>query len=272
MSDIGAPAGLGTALGDTAALIGRHLRHLRRTPEKVIAITLTPVTMVIVLGYLFASVVTVTGSGEYHDYVMAGVFAQVGLTCVGVAALGVAADLRTGLIDRFRSLPMGRATVLVGHTAADLLTTATATGAVALAGLGVGWRIHKDLGSAALGFVLVLAFAYAMLWLGALIGMVLSNAEAINGISALFLVALSFLSNSFMPLTGLPGWLRAVAEWNPVSLVAGACRELWGNAPAVVGDSLPDRHPVLLAVIVVAGLLAVLIPVDLRIYRTAVTR
>ncbi|MFI9359969.1 ABC transporter permease [Kitasatospora sp. NPDC053057] len=272
MSDIGASAGLGTALGDTAALIGRHLRHLRRTPEKLIAITLTPVTMVVVLGYLFASVVTVAGSGEYHDYVMAGVFAQVGLTCVGVAALGVATDLRTGLIDRFRSLPMGRSAVLVSHTAADLLTTAAATFAVTLAGLGVGWRIHKDAGSAVLGFVLVLAFAYSMLWLGALVGMLMRNAEAINGISALFLVVLSFLSNSFMPLSGLPAWLRAVAEWNPVSLVAAACRELWGNAPTVVGSSLPDRHPVLLAAIVVAALLAVLIPVNLRVYRTAVTR
>ncbi|MEU6971731.1 ABC transporter permease [Kitasatospora aureofaciens] len=272
MSDIGASAGLATALGDTAALIGRHLRHLRRTPEKIIAITLTPVTMVVVLGYLFASVVTVAGSGEYHDYVMAGVFAQVGLTCVGVAALGVATDLRTGLIDRFRSLPMGRSAVLVSHTAADLLTAAAATFAVTLAGLGVGWRIHKDAGSAVLGFVLVLAFAYAMLWLGALVGMLMRNAEAINGISALFLVVLSFLSNSFMPLSGLPAWLRAVAEWNPVSLVAAACRELWGNAPTVAGSSLPDRHPVLLAVIVVAALLAVLVPVNLRVYRTAVTR
>ncbi|WP_051966917.1 ABC transporter permease [Kitasatospora mediocidica] len=267
-----APGGFGTGVSDTVALIGRHLRHLRRTPEKIIAVTLTPVAMVGILGYLFASVVSVQGTAQYHDYVMGGVFAQVALSCVGVAALGVSADLRTGLIDRFRSLPMARSTVLVSHTAADLVTSAVAVVGVSLAGLAVGWRIHKGFLPAALGFVLILAFAYAMLWLGALLGMVMRNAEAINGVSALVLVIFSFLSSSFMPLTGLPTWLRTVAEWNPVSVVSAACRQLWGNAPAAAHGSLAVQHPVLLAPILLAAMIGVLMPVSMRVYRTAVVR
>ncbi|MEU1662894.1 ABC transporter permease [Streptomyces sparsogenes] len=266
----GGPAGI----GDVLALTGRHLRHLRRTPEKLIAVALTPVAMVVILGYLFASVITIKDNGgvEYHDYVMAGVFAQIGLTCVGITALGVASDLGKGLIDRFRSLPMARSSVLVSHTAADLVPAAISMVAVAGIGLLVGWRTDAGVLSVAGGFALLLAFAYAMLWLGALLGMVLRNMEAINGISALTLVILSFMSNSFMPLSGLPGWLRTVVEWNPVSSVSEACRVLWGNAPAAGGGSLPMRHPVLVSVITVAALIAVLIPVALRTFRTAAAR
>jgi ABC-2 type transport system permease protein len=286
MSGVTGPADLGAgtagtagtgrlaAVGDVLALTGRHLRHLRRTPEKLIAVALTPVAMVVILGYLFASVITIKGNGgvEYHDYVMAGVFAQIGLTCIGITALGVASDLSKGLIDRFRSLPMARSSVLVSHTAADLVPVAISMVAVGSIGLLVGWRTDADPLSVAGGFALLLAFAYAMLWLGALLGMVLRNMEAINGISALALVILSFMSNSFMPLSGLPGWLRTAVEWNPVSSVSEACRVLWGNAPASSGGSLPMEHPVLVSAITVAALIAVLIPVALRTFRTAAVR
>lgn len=286
MSGVTGSAGLGAgaagtagmsrlaAVGDVLALTGRHLRHLRRTPEKLIAVALTPVAMVVILGYLFASVVTIKDNAgiEYHDYVMAGVFAQIGLTCIGITALGVASDLGKGLIDRFRSLPMARSSVLVGHTTADLVPVAISMVAVGSVGLLVGWRTDAGPLSVAGGFALLLAFAYAMLWLGALLGMVLRNMEAINGISALALVILSFMSNSFMPLSGLPGWLRTVVEWNPVSSVSEACRVLWGNAPASSGGSLPMQHPVLVSVITVGAMIAVLIPVALRTFRTAAVR
>ncbi|MEC4020712.1 ABC transporter permease [Streptomyces sp. H27-D2] len=268
----GAPAGRSAGLADVVALTGRHLRHLRRTPEKIIAVALTPVAMVVILGYLFASVVSIGGDTEYHDYVMAGVFTQVGLSCVGITALGVASDLSKGLIDRFRSLPMARPAVLVSHTAADLVPALISMAAVGGVGLLVGWRIERGILPALAGFALLLAFAYAMLWLGALLGMVLRNMEAINGISALVLVVFSFLSNSFMPLTGLPDWLRTVAEWNPVSSVSEACRVLWGNAPAAQGGSLPVEHPVLVSVLTVGAMIAVLVPVCLRTFRTASVR
>ncbi|MCX4819020.1 ABC transporter permease [Streptomyces sp. NBC_01142] len=258
---------------DVLALTGRHLRHLRRTPEKIIGVALTPVAMVIILGYLFATVVKVENSGgEYREYIMAGVFAQVGLSCIGITAIGVAGDLGKGLIDRFRSLPMGRATVLVGHTLADLVTAAMSIAVVALTGLLVGWRVHGTFGETLAGFALLLAFAYAMLWVGALLGMVMRNLEAINGVAALLLVLFSFLSSSFMPLTGLPGWLRAAAEWNPVSAVSEACRQLWGNTGAVSSGSYPVEHPVIVSLITLSVLIAVLVPLSLRVYRTSAAR
>ncbi|MFF8592589.1 ABC transporter permease [Streptomyces sp. NPDC015220] len=258
-------------MSDVLSLTGRQMTHLRRTPEKIIGVSLTPVAMVVILGYLFASVITVKG-GAYHDYVMAGVFAQVGLACVGSTAIGVASDLRTGLTDRFRSMPISRTSVLFAYTLADLVTAAVAMVAVAAVGLLVGWRVHGGAGQALLAVGLILGFTYAMLWLGVLIGLVMRNLEAINGVCALALVVLSFLSNSFMPLRGLPGWLRAVAEWNPVSSVAEACRVLWHNAPASEGASLPVRHPELASVITLGVLLAVVVPLALRAFRTAAVR
>ncbi|MFH8972855.1 ABC transporter permease [Streptomyces sp. NPDC017890] len=258
---------------DVAALTGRHLRHLRRTPEKIIGVALTPVAMVVILGYLFATVVQVKGSGSsYREYIMAGVFAQVGLSCIGITAIGVAGDLGKGLIDRFRSLPMGRATVLLGHTLADLVAAALSIVLVALTGLAVGWRVHGTFFENLAGFVLLLAFAYAMLWVGALLGMMMRNLEAINGVAALMLVLFSFLSSSFMPLAGLPDWLRVIAEWNPVSAVSEACRQLWGNTDAVSSGSFPVEHPVIVSLISIGLLIALLIPLSLRVYRTSATR
>ncbi len=259
-------------MSDVLALTGRHVTHLRRTPEKIISVTLTPVAMVVILGYFFAPIIEIPGSREYADYVMAGVFAQVGLACVGITALGVASDLRGGLIDRFRSLPIARSAVLFAHTAADLATGAVAMVAVAGVGLAVGWRIHGSPLNALLAFAVLIAFTYTMLWLGVLLGLVLRNLEAINGICALVMVVFSFLSNSFMPLGKLPGWLRAVAEWNPVSSVAEACRELWDDAPHTTGGSLPVQHPLPAAALILGVLLAVLIPMALRAFRNAAAR
>ncbi|MFG3253794.1 ABC transporter permease [Streptomyces sp. NPDC048172] len=267
----GRGGGPAAALSDILALTGRHLRHLKRTPEKIVAVALTPVAMVVILGYLFASVVSV-GQGEYHDYVMAGVFAQVGLTCVGITALGVAGDMGKGLIDRFRSLPVARPAVLFSHTAADLVPALCSMAAVGGVGLLVGWRIERGVLPALGGFALLIAFAYAMLWLGALLGLVMRNAEAINGVSALVLVIASFLSSSFMPLQGLPAWLRTVTEWSPVSTVSESCRVLWGNAPAAHGSGLPVEHPVLVASLTVGAMIVVLVPVCLRTFRTAAVR
>jgi ABC-2 type transport system permease protein len=255
-----------------SALTGRHVTRLRRTPEKIISATLTPVAMVVILGYFFAPIIEIPGDGAFVDYVMAGVFAQVGLACVGIAALGVATDLRGGLIDRFRSMPISRSSVLLAHTAADLFTGAVAMVAVAAVGLAIGWRVHGSPLDALLGFGLLLAFTYTMLWLGVLLGLVLRNLEAINGICALVMVVFSFLSNSFMPLGKLPGWLRAAAEWNPVSSVAEACRRLWDDGPRTSGGSLPVQHPLPSALLIMAVLLALLVPLALRAFRRAAAR
>lgn len=254
-------------LTDILTLTGRHLTHLKRTPEKIISTALTPVAMVVILGYMFSTVITIKGGVDFESFVMAGVFTQVGLTCVGITAVGVATDLSKGLIDRFRSLPMGRPAVLVSHTAADMVPAMISMVAVALIGLLVGWRTDSDPLSILLGFVLLLAFAYAMLWLGALLGMVMRNMEAINGISALAMVLLSFLSSSFMPLEGLPDGLRMVVEWNPASSLSTAVRDLWGNQPEVANESFAVANALPISVASIAVLIAVLVPACLRLFK-----
>ncbi|AXK33654.1 ABC transporter permease [Streptomyces armeniacus] len=254
-------------LTDILTLTGRHLRHLKRTPEKIISTALTPVAMVVILGYLFASVLSIPGGVAYKSYVMAGVYTQVGLTCVGITALGVATDMNKGLIDRFRSLPMGRPAVLVSHTAADMVPAMISMVTVTAVGLLVGWRTDSDPLSIMLGFVLLLSFCYAMLWLGALLGLVIRNVEAINGISALVIVLFSFLSSAFMPLHKLPDGLRIVVEWNPASSLSAAVRELWGNQPNLGEPSFAVANALPIATGSIALMILVLVPMSLRLFR-----
>ncbi|MFH8408918.1 ABC transporter permease [Streptomyces sp. NPDC018019] len=262
------PGGPFAGLADTAALAGRHLLHLRRAPGKFLGIVMNPLILLIAVGYLFRNSISVPGSGNYQEYLMAGVAVQVGLASIGPTAIGVAMDMRGGLVDRFRSLPVSRTAVLVGQTLSDLIVSALGLVIVMLVGLAVGWRPHAGPLSVAAGFALILAFIYTMLWVGVLLGLLLRSPETIDSVGAIVLVAFSFLSNAFFSVAGLPSWIRPLAEWNPVSAVVTACRTLWGN-PVVTGTGFPADHPVLVTAGTLAVLLAVCVPLSLRAYRKA---
>ena len=258
--------------GDASALAGRHMRHLIRVPQKLLGTTVMPMAYVAIFGYLFGSVITVPG-GSYREYIMAGIFTQMMLSTAANTALGVTSDLGNGLVDRFRSLPISRGAVLIGRTTADLALAALSCVLMAAVGTAIGWRIHHGLLSALAGFGVLLAFGYAMTWFGALLGMTLRTPEAVNAIAFLIIMPLTFLSNAFIPLDRLPSWLRAVCEWNPISVVAAAVRELFGNNAAVTAHlAYPERHPVPLAPALILLLLAILIPLAIRAGRSAVTR
>ncbi|HEV2636494.1 MAG TPA: ABC transporter permease [Actinocrinis sp.] len=260
------------ATGDAYALAGRHMRHLIRVPQKLLGTTLMPMAYVAIFGYLFGSVITVPG-GSYRQYIMAGVFTQMMLSNVANTALGVTSDLNNGLVDRFRSLPIARSAVLLGRTAADLVLAATSCVLMALVGLLIGWRVHNGLLPALGGFAVLIAFGYAMTWFGALLGMALRTPEAVNAIAFLIIMPLTFLSNAFIPLDGLPGWLRGVCEWNPISVVAAAVRDLFGNSADVTTRlAFPEEHPVPLAPALIILLLAALMPLAVRAGKNAVTR
>ena len=260
---------MNTLLSDVAALTGRRLRATVRSPAKIVGVLLMPISLVLVLGFLFDGSITLPGGAPYVDYLTAGVAAQVGLTLVATSGLGIADDLAGGLADRFRSLPIPRSAVLLGHTLSDLVLAAAGIGATTGIAYTIGWRIHSGLIPGLAGFGLLLLFAYAMLWLGALIGLTTSGAEAISAIAALVMVVGSFVSNAFVPLRGLPDWLATVSAWNPVSSVVAACRRLWGNPDLVTaGAGFPQRHATLIALAVLVAVLAVAIPAGTRIYRT----
>jgi len=262
----------GSALTDTFALVGRQLIHLRRAPGKFVGIAMNPLVMMLVLGYLFKNFIVVPGSGDYQEYILAGCAAQVGLASVGPSAIGVASDLRTGLMDRLRSLPISRTSVLMGRTLSDLVVAAATVAVVSLAGLLLGWRIHTGLWEALAGYGILLLFVYTMLWVGVLIGLAIHTLETIDAVGALMVVLFSFLSSAFLSTDGMPEWIRPIAAWNPLSAVVTACRDLWGNPSSPVRDGLPAQHPVIVALVSLALILAVVIPLSVRSFRTAAAR
>jgi ABC transporter DrrB family efflux protein len=250
------------------AVAGRRLRHLRRAPGRFIGITMNPLVSMIVLGYLFQRSISIPGGGSYQEFLFAGAAIQVGLAGVGPTAIAVASDLKGGLIDRFRSLPISRCSVLFGHTFADFLVSMLGLGVITVFGLLVGWRSHAGIVGTLGGFAVIAVFIYVMLWLGVLLGMASKSLETIDSISSLVVVVLPFVSSAFLSTANLPGWLRPVAEWNPISAVATACRQLWGN-PGATGGSFPTENAAVV-VVVTLGLLLVLTSMQsLRRYRTA---
>ena len=255
----------GTA-AETLALAGRRLRHLRRSPGRLVGLVMNPVVMLIAVGYLFKNAIVVPGGTHYQDYLMAGVAAQVGLAGIGPTAISVSLDLRSGLADRLRSLPISRAAVLIGHSLSDTLVGLGALALVLLVGLGLGWR--PDCGVLGLlgGIGILAVFIFAMVWVGILLGLCVSSAESIDSVGALVLVAFSFLSNAILAAQTMPAWIRPVIEWNPVSAVATECRHLWGN-PVFAETGYPATHAGLVIVISLGALLAVVTTLSLRRFR-----
>ncbi|MFF1646921.1 ABC transporter permease [Streptomyces sp. NPDC051658] len=257
------------AISDSFALVGRQMRHIRRMPEQLLGITVMPVAFVIVFGYLFGSAMQVPGEGGYKEYIMAGIFAQVMLTNITTTAVGVVGDLNNGLVDRFRALPISRSSVLVGRTVADGVLVAWTCAVMALVGYFIGWRAHNGVLQTLAGFGLLLMMGFAMSWLGALLGLVLRNVETVSAAAGVIMMPLAFLSNAFVPLDGLPGWMRVIAEWNPVSAVVSASRDLFGNERGATSGAFPAEHPIPAALAVLVILIAVVVPLAGRAYQKA---
>lgn len=253
-------AAAGRWLAEVGALTGRRLRHLRRAPARVLGVALSPLVSLFLLGYLFRGALTIPSGGSYAEYLFAGAAVQVALAGLGPTAIAVAVDLRSGAIDRFRSLPIGRATVLVGHVAADLLIGLLALAVVAGVGLALGWRSHTGPVPTLAGFGLVAAFIVVMLWVGVLFAVCMRTIESISAVTPFLVIVLPFLSNAFVDPRSVPGPLRALVSWNPLSALVTACRQLWGN-PAATDTGWAGQHPVP----VLAGTLAVLLVVSVAV-------
>ena len=182
--------------------------------------------------------------------------------------VGLSTDMNTGVIDRFRSLPMSRSAVLVGRTLSDVCTNFVAVVVVGVTGLLVGWTIHTSVLDAVAAVALLLLFAMGMTWAGACLGMVMKNVEAAQATAFMVFLPLTFISNAFVPTNGMPTFLRTIANWNPISAVAAACRELFGNPnPVRTCRPWPMQHPVLAAVLWSLLFIAVFAPLGVRLYR-----
>jgi ABC-2 type transport system permease protein len=248
-------------------LTWRSLARIAREPETLMDVTVQPIMFVMLFAYVFGGAIGLPGGGSYHEYLIGGMF---GMGIAGSApgtAVALVADMKEGIIDRFRSLPMSRAAVLIGRTSADLLTQVIGALVVAMAGLAVGWRIHNGPADALTAFGLALLFGYAFTWAGVCLGMVLRSVEAAQQLGFILFIPLTFISNAFVPTQGMPAWLRVIADWNPFSAVAAACRRLFGNPdPSALVHAWPMQHPELAVLLWSGLLLVVFLPLAVRMY------
>ena len=262
-------------LRDSWVVAKRNLRRMTRIPEIVVFGMMQPVMFVLLFTYVMGGAITVPGAASnpsaYKQFLMAGIFAQTVTFAVAGASAGIAEDMTKGLVDRFRSLPMARSAVLVGRTMADLVQTALTLVVLALVALAIGWRIEKSVLEALGGFGLLLLLGYAFSWIGALIGLSVRSPEAATSAGLVWLFPLTFVSNAFVPVSSMPGWLQAIAYWNPFSATVQAARDLFGNLPPGPG---PTVWPMVHAIGVSIGwsvLIAVVFSwLSVRKYRSAV--
>ena len=255
-------------LSDVWVLTKRSIARIRREPETLSEVTIQPVMFVLMFAYVFGGAIVLPGGGNYHEYLIGGMLGMGLAQTAPGTAVAVVSDMSTGLIDRFRSLPMSRAAVLTARTIADLLTQVIGAAVVAGVGLAIGWRVHTGPADVIEAFALALLFGYAFTWAGVCLGMVLRSPEAAQQSGFVIFLPLTFISSAFVPTQGMPGWLQPVAEWNPMSSLAAACRELFGNPnPASLVDAWPAQHAELAVICWSVGMLAVFAPLAVRLYR-----
>ncbi len=259
---------------DTAVIARRNLIKIVRVPEVMVFVLLSPIMFVLLFGYVFGNAISVgagaTGDGNaYREFLIAGIFAQTVVFGSTFTGTGIAEDMQKGIIDRFRSLPMSRSAVLAGRTLSDVVYNLMSLIIMALTGLLIGWRIRSSLLDAVAGFVLLLVFAYAISWIMAWIALLVPSVEVINNASFMVIFPLTFVANTFVPAEELPGPLKTVAEWNPVSTVTQAARELFGNIPAGAPEptAWPLQNPVVYTLIWVVIIIAVFAPLSVNRYK-----
>lgn len=254
-------------IADSLVIARRNLEHVRQIPEKLLDVTLQPVMFVILFAYVFGGVIAIP-DGTYREYLLGGVLVQSLAFGVTGPATTIATDLREGVVDRFRSLPMSRSAYLIGHVLAELGSSCLAVLVLSLSGLIVGWRIHGDLPHALAGYGVIFLFAFAMLWCGTLLGIVVRSSDAAQGAVFVIVFPMTFLASTFVPIAGFSPVLRVLASWNPISSMAAAVRTLFGNPTGTPADAAwPLLHPVASAVGWCLLIILICLPLALRSFR-----
>jgi ABC transporter DrrB family efflux protein len=241
-------------VSDTLVIAERNLVRLPRAPDLLLAFTVQPVMFVLLFVYVFGGAISTPGY-SYVDFLIPGIIVQNIAFGGFVTALGLSEDLNKGLIDRFRSLPMARAAVLAGRTAADVVTNTLSVCVLLVTGLIIGFSFHASVGEVLVGFLLLLLFGYAFSWIFALLGLLVSSPEAANSLGFIAVFPLTFISSAFVPVDSMPAALKWFANINPFTVVVDAMRSLWLGAPA--GNSVWGGFVWALAILVVFAPLAV---------------
>ncbi|MGH3447660.1 MAG: ABC transporter permease [Nocardioidaceae bacterium] len=264
-----------SALTDARLMTWRNLKQIPRVPDKLLYGTIQPIMFVLLFAYVFGGAIPVSGSSDpsiYREFLMAGIFAQTMAFTVASASVGLADDMHKGLIDRFRSFPIHRSAVIAGRVVGDLVFNTFVMLVMVVCGFIVGWRWHHGALDTLAGFGLLLLFAFAMLWIGALIGLSVPSVEVASSAGLIWLFPVTFVSNIFVPGDRMPSFLRPIAEWNPMSTVTAACRDLFGNPNPNVTDAFPSQHSALMSVIYCCAIIAIFAPLAIRKYNRATAR
>jgi ABC transporter DrrB family efflux protein len=258
---------------DVWSMTRRNLVHISREPMQLSDVTLQPLLFTFLFVYIFGGAIPIPGGGSYVDYLLAGILALNLVTSTMGTAVGLSTDLHEGMIDRFRALPMWRSAVLVGRSFADLLTSFLCALIVGVTGLVVGWRPGSvSFFSIVGGFLLVLFFAYGLTWIAAIVGLNSKSPESAASFGFIVLFPLAFVSNAMVPTQHMPGWMQAIAEWNPVSAVCAGTRVLWGNPnPAGRLAAWPMQHPIEAALIWSVAIVAVAAPLASHFFQRRMT-
>ena len=252
----------------SGVIVRRNLIHIKRMPELLLDVTIQPIMFVLLFAFVFGGSIDVPGTSSYREFLVPGIMAQTMVFSSFIVALGLVNDLEKGIVDRLRSLPISRAAVLVGRSVSSLIHSSIGITVMALTGVLIGWRVRDGILNGAAGFVLMLAFGFSMIWVGIWVGSLMRSPEAVNGFMFTVMFPLTFVANTFAPTSGMPSWLRLLADWNPVSALTQGTRELWGNGrPAAADAAWPLQHaaPVTLAWAVL--ITAVFAPLALAAFR-----
>ena len=260
-----------SAFKDTMIITQRQLRLLTRVPEVLVFSTIQPVMFVLLFRYVFGGSIDSGQPGGYVQLLLPGIFVQTVAFTLAGTAVGLAEDLKKGLIDRFRSLPISQSALVVGRTLGDSLLNIVVLAVMGIAGYVVGWRPSSGALSVAIGFLFLLSFGYALSWVGIYVGLSASDARVVQNVSFIVTFPLTFLSNAFAPTTGMPRALQYFAEWNPVSTMVAACRELFGleNQFGATAGSFPSENPLITSFIYMIIIMAIFIPISVRKYKRA---
>ncbi|WP_430593160.1 ABC transporter permease [Humidisolicoccus flavus] len=256
-----------TAFRDSGVIARRNITNVWRTPGALVTGVAQPIIFVLILAFVFGGAL---GGDSYREFLIGGILAQTLTFNSSFTAVYLAKDLQLGIIDRFRALPMSRLGVILGRTSSDLITSMISIVVIVVCGLAIGWRVHSDIGMVALSFVLLLLFAFATSWIGAAIALTARSVEVAQSLGLLWLFPVCFISGAFVSADMLPGPLRVIAEWNPVTAVATAVRQGFGNTPPIgfeTASGWAAQNAFLYAFLCCIAIIAIFAPIAVGQYR-----
>lgn len=254
---------------DGLVVTWRNVITIGREPELIFFGIFQPIVFILLFSVVFGGAIKVPGM-SYTNFLIPGVFVQTIAFAGAATSVGLSTDMSKGIIDRFRSLPMARSAVLAGRTTGDMLRSIITVVVMSITGLVVGWRITSNWYEALAGYALLVAFGFAMSWIGCLIGLSVSSPEVANTAGLAWLFPLTFVSSAFVPIASMPSWLQPFAAWNPVSSITAAERTLFGSpVPIVPSTPFPERYSIAVSIVWIVVIMAIFVPLAIRKFRTS---